>query len=430
MSGFLCVRSLTQGIPVLFSEECSNHQRWSAKVHPRDIRFGSVTIHICSLVLFSVGVYQLLVQIETIPAQTYEVGTFVLLCNPWLRGESIIEEYVKSDYGLVYMGSCQNVQSRLQYDPGVLEACLALLQVMCLFLLKVNANDDLEILLGKWEHDYRDGVKPTAWTGSAKILQQWLSSKFKPVRYRQCLVFASVLCTVMRVLGIPSRKVVTFFNAAHDTDANTTIEEYYTTNGEKLASFLFFFFKKRWNFHVWVECWMRRSDLGPGFDGWQVVDPTPQERSRGIFRCSPCPVAAIRERCFSVKFDTPFLYASVDRDIRCLILHNGVEVGQKVDCGTAYMHQKRQLRCSKCLYLSLFKCSCCLFQKSEIGRLSFSFLSPRVGFLHPGEKIEKKVSIKATSHGTKLLVATLSHSNNYITVSKSYHKVSVRAPWL
>lgn len=67
---------------------------------------------------------------------------------------------------------------------------------------------------------------------------------------------------------------------------------------------------------------------------------------------------------------------------------------------------------------------------AEIGRLSFSFLSPRVGFLHPGEKIEKKVSIKATSHGTKLLVATLSHSNNYITVSKSYHKVSVRAPWL
>lgn len=59
----------------------------------------------------------------------------------------------------------------------------------------------------------------------------------------------------MRVLGIPSRKVVTVFNAAHDTDANTTIEEYYTTNGEKLAcpetafgtanitAFFFFFLK-------------------------------------------------------------------------------------------------------------------------------------------------------------------------------------------
>lgn len=35
------------------------------------------------------------------------------------------------------------------------------------------------------------------------------------------------------------------------------------------------------NFHVWTECWMRRPDLGPEFDGWQVVDPTPQEKSAG-----------------------------------------------------------------------------------------------------------------------------------------------------
>ena len=26
---------------------------------------------------------------------------------------------------------------------------------------------------------------------------------------------------------------------------------------------------------------MRRPDLGAGFDGWQVVDPTPQEKSAG-----------------------------------------------------------------------------------------------------------------------------------------------------
>lgn len=37
------------------------------------------------------------------------------------------------------------------------------------------------------------------------------------------------------------------------------------------------------NFHVWVEGWMRRLDLGGDgkFDGWQVLDPTPQERSDG-----------------------------------------------------------------------------------------------------------------------------------------------------
>lgn len=37
------------------------------------------------------------------------------------------------------------------------------------------------------------------------------------------------------------------------------------------------------NFHVWVEGWMRRPDLEKGttYDGWQVLDPTPQEQSNG-----------------------------------------------------------------------------------------------------------------------------------------------------
>lgn len=45
--------------------------------------------------------------------------------------------------------------------------------------------------------------------------------------------FSHVLVPVMRVLGIPSR-VVTVFNAAHDTDGNLSVEEYYSSTGEKL----------------------------------------------------------------------------------------------------------------------------------------------------------------------------------------------------
>ena len=125
------------------------------------------------------------------------------------------------------------------------------------------------------------------------------------------------LVPVMRVLGIPSR-VVSIFNSAHDTNSNLVIEEYYTHTGTKLnlskdsiwlvlKSHLFmlyflhngiFFCDCKHcnkglctcvcvcpymcrNFHVWVECWMRRSDLTPEFDGWQVLDPTPQEKSGG-----------------------------------------------------------------------------------------------------------------------------------------------------
>lgn len=47
------------------------------------------------------------------------------------------------------------------------------------------------------------------------------------------MCFPLCLFPVMRVLGVPAR-VVTVFNAAHDTDASLAIEEYYTTKGEKV----------------------------------------------------------------------------------------------------------------------------------------------------------------------------------------------------
>lgn len=48
------------------------------------------------------------------------------------------------------------------------------------------------------------------------------------------LCFPLCLLPVMRALGVPSR-VVTVFNAAHDTDGSLNIEEYYTSRGQKLS---------------------------------------------------------------------------------------------------------------------------------------------------------------------------------------------------
>ena len=39
-----------------------------------------------------------------------------------------------------------------------------------------------------------------------------------------------------------------------------------------------------WNFHVWNDVWMARSDLPVGYGGWQAVDATPQEASGGRYQ--------------------------------------------------------------------------------------------------------------------------------------------------
>ncbi len=131
------------------------------------------------------------------------------------------------------------------------------------------------VLHGKWpsadEKDpYKDGSSPTEWTGSRKIFSQWLKEK-KTVKYGQCWVFAGILTSALRTLGIPSRSLTTF-RSAHDTRYESESNDYdhiihYGTEAESI-----------WNFHVWVDAWFSRPDLNEKA-GWNAVDATPQESS-------------------------------------------------------------------------------------------------------------------------------------------------------
>ena len=79
----------------------------------------------------------------------------------------------------------------------------------------VNQEDnDGGILYGLWsdkEEDYADGTDPTAWSGSAAILRQFLDTK-KPVRYAQCWVFGGTLTTGKKshVAIVPSNRNESF----------------------------------------------------------------------------------------------------------------------------------------------------------------------------------------------------------------------------
>ncbi|CAN9511871.1 unnamed protein product [Ophioblennius macclurei] len=345
-------------MPVTFHRKPSS-SHWKAYIDPRAMNPSEPTIYICSPASASVGCYRFQLFVFTRNnRRSSAAGKFVMLCNPWCSDDVVYipfedqrEEYIQSDSGLMFIGTPMNVASRPwsfdQYEPGVLEACLNLLQVSPqhmrnrrrdylrrsnpIYISRVvsamiNSEDDRGVLKGNWSKDFKEGVNPSFWTGSGDILQQWVKSNYSPVKYGQCWVFAAVMCTVMRVLGIPCR-VVTNFNSAHDTNNNLVIEEFYSETGQKLN----YSQDSIWNFHVWVECWMDRTDLGPEMNGWQVLDPTPQERSGGVFCCGPSPVKAIKNRYLDMVHDTRFVYAEVNADVHKIIVSRGQMISSSKD---------------------------------------------------------------------------------------------------
>ena len=48
---------------------------------------------------------------------------------------------------------------------------------------------------GRWCGDYEGGVSPRTWTGSLRILEQFLRSGGGTVKYGQCWVFSGLLTT-------------------------------------------------------------------------------------------------------------------------------------------------------------------------------------------------------------------------------------------
>uniref|UniRef100_A0A665SXR5 protein-glutamine gamma-glutamyltransferase n=1 Tax=Echeneis naucrates TaxID=173247 RepID=A0A665SXR5_ECHNA len=215
-----------------------------------------------------------------------------------------------------------------KFEHGILDICLRILDmnpkymknpgkdcsgrrnpiyVARLLSAMVNCNDDQGVLLGNWSGNYGGGVSPLFWKGSQDILRNWDAQTCQPVRYGQCWVFAAVACTVFRALGIPCR-VVTNYLSAHDNNGNLVIERYVDENGKEIAKEMI------WNYHCWVESWMTRPDLKPEFNGWQASDPTPQEKSEGVYCCGPIPLKAIKEGELTLKYDAPFVFAEVNAD--------------------------------------------------------------------------------------------------------------------
>uniref|UniRef100_A0AC34RFR7 Transglutaminase-like domain-containing protein n=1 Tax=Panagrolaimus sp. JU765 TaxID=591449 RepID=A0AC34RFR7_9BILA len=274
------------------------------------------------------------------------------LFNPFLEGDDVYlpqkplrEAYLFQDGELYYSGTAVGRQRysyskrpwmHSQFDENTLRVSL--------FLLTILTNNHLQnkpglsmtergnivrvtrklsfavnryLLRGNWDKEVPEDGKPaTSWLGTAEIIECFMQTK-RQVKYAQCWVYACTFVTVLRTLGIPCR-TVTCIESAHDADMSLTVDRAYlrTIDGgfEPIKGIEGIEWESTWNFHVWTEIWTKRNDLPDGYDGWQVVDATPQETSEKLFQCGPMSVKAIKEGRLDLPYDGWFIYSEVNAD--------------------------------------------------------------------------------------------------------------------
>ncbi|XP_063218712.1 hemocyte protein-glutamine gamma-glutamyltransferase-like [Bacillus rossius redtenbacheri] len=323
-------------------------EAWDVRLVTKDTK--SIKLEVRSPPQAAVGEWRLRIEtkLKTNPRAKPNVFHYpeniYLLFNPWHKGDLVymedkrlLDEYVLNDLGKIWVGPYGTCRGREwvfgQFDDCVLPAAMMMLdramgsapvsradpiRVTRALSRIVNSNDEdaamSGVLAGNWSGEYEDGTAPAAWTGSVGILEEYLTTG-QEVKYGQCWVFAGVLTTVCRALGIPSR-VVSNLVSAHDANVSLTVDRYYDVENEELPFNPFYEGDDSiWNYHVWNEAWMVRPDLPKGYGGWQAIDATPQETSDGFFQCGPTSVEAIKCGAVGFNYDVPFMLASVNADL-------------------------------------------------------------------------------------------------------------------
>ncbi|NXC47926.1 EPB42 protein, partial [Penelope pileata] len=315
-----------------------DQKQWSAALEEQDPCFWTISVNTPANA--PIGQYALLLH----ASKSYcLLGKFILLFNPWCQDDEVFltneaqrQEYILNQEGVIYWGTENAVLAQpwdfSQFEEDIMDICFTLLDTgerhqrnkdhtqrkdpiyICRTVAAMMNCDEVRgILTESRTREYNDGTPPSKWLGSSPILRQWVALQCKPVRYGQCWVFAAVMCSVLRCLGIPTR-VVTGFTWAHNASSSLNVDEYYDEDGTLLTQDKS---ARVWTFHVWNECWMARTDLLPEYSGWQALDATCQEKSKGPSFCGPAPVQAIKEGDTEVDYDVCYFFAAMNA--RCQV---------------------------------------------------------------------------------------------------------------
>ncbi|KAG8446119.1 hypothetical protein GDO86_013839 [Hymenochirus boettgeri] len=279
-------------IPV---SEALQEGEWSAAISSTEGT--KVVLSITSPPNARIGRYNLSLETSTeFQESSFQIDSFILLFNPWCPEDSVYleqdderKEYVLSQHGIIFQGTqnlitdvpwnygqflnASNKDCSRRNDPGYISRVVSAMR-------RWTGTLDKVVFFGRWDNRLMMASTPCS-DGKVDILRRVEEIKLPAGEIWTVWVYAAVACSAV-------------------------LDE----NGKRQ--------KKHkdiiWNFHCWVEGMDGRPDLGEFYNGWQVVDPTPQEKSEGTYCCGPAPVIAVKEGDIHLKYDVMFVFAEVNAD--------------------------------------------------------------------------------------------------------------------
>jgi len=341
-------------LPVTIQKEFNRApQKWDARIHAHDSRNLTLQVHIPATC--PVGLWRCVVETATknypkARTQYRAPEDIFILFNPFCRDDAVYmendaqrSEFVMNDTGKVFLGGSRNTHGRTwvygQFDDCVLPAACVLLEMSRLThaergnpvkvsralcsMIKASRNhrrdyEDADGMIEPYyEDDYRGGFNPHLWTGSVKIIEEFLYQGASPVKYGHCWTMSALLTTFLRTLGMCSRPT-TVITSAHETQDTLTVDRYIDRFGDLI---------ERgpgrdqpdalWAFHSWCDVYMTRPDLPSGYSGWQCLDPARSYyRDRTSSGCGPSSAEAVKKGDVGYSYETAALFSALNTFVR------------------------------------------------------------------------------------------------------------------
>lgn len=245
----------------------------------------------------------------------WSMPAVILFELPDERELSDRNDFLLKETGAVWLGTREAPLARPwaynQFDMGVLSSALDAIDTLDeksrrepVLVMRALGGQTQKVLRGRWDGDYKDGRSPGYWSSSTQILNEY--RKNGVVKYGQSMVYACLLTSYARTMGIPATST-TGYDFVRETGADLVwipdASGVYSASPKGQAR----------NLHVWTEAWLKRPDLKGG-DGWQAIDATPQESSSGGDRVAgPVSVALLAK---DTKYDNAFVGGESNANLR------------------------------------------------------------------------------------------------------------------